>query len=84
MFHKYYVKATKMADSSDEEALNSEPLANLFTFTNLGPGKGNTSSQSETMARKSCRQAFWMKIVADFSEEAGLDNKIKFPNSTRS
>ena len=41
-----------MADSSDEEALNSEPLANLFTFTNLGPGKGNTSSQSETMARK--------------------------------
>ena len=65
-----------MADSSDEEALNSEPLANLFTFTNLGPGKGNTSSQSETMAR--------MKIVADFSEEAGLDNKIKFPNSTRS
>lgn len=72
MFHKYYVKATKMADLSDEEALNSEPLANLFTFTNLGPGKGNTSSQSETMARKFDKRFEWKSLQTSVRKQGWI------------
>lgn len=74
MFHKYYVKATKMADTSDEEAINSEPfrLANLFTFTNLGPGKGNTSSQSETMARKFDKRFEWKSLQTSVRKQGWI------------
>lgn len=63
-----------MADSSDEEALNSEPfrLANLFTFTNLGPGKGNTSSQSETMARKFDKRFEWKSLQTSVRKQGWI------------
>ena len=61
-----------MVDSSDEEALNSEPLANLFTFTNLGPGKGNTSSQSETMARKFGKRFEWKSLQTSVRKQGWI------------